>query len=502
MIDEEKTREQLINELVELRQQVFELRVSAANNRQNGNMQHVLAEVIENMPDGIIVTDTNGQMIYVNSALEKLHGFSRNELIGKFPTILVSDENADSIFPNAINCMQLSDKWCREVLLKRKDGSTLVEAECFPVIDNNGEPIAWAAINRDISKRKQAEKALRLSEDRFSKIFNASPFTMVICTITDGRFLYVNDIFVKNTGYQREEVIGRTALELNIWVNPEERAKMIQMLSEQGFIRDLEVCFYNKYGELHIVLLSAEIISFNDEQYMLSVSNNITERKQFKKEMALLDRLHLVGEIAAGIGHEIRNPMTTIRGLLQLLREKKEITKHKGYFDLMIEELDRANTIITEFLSLARNKVVKYEMKNINTIIETLFPLMQADAMKSDKFIYTELSQIPDLLLNEKEIRQLILNLVRNGLEAMSPKGILIVRTFTDGDGVVLAVQDQGKGIEPEILEKIGRPFFTTKENGTGLGLAVCYSIVASHNAKIDIETSSSGTTFFARFKI
>jgi signal transduction histidine kinase len=108
---------------------------------------------------------------------------------------------------------------------------------------------------------------------------------------------------------------------------------------------------------------------------------------------------------------------------------------------------------------------------------------------------------IADLILDEKEIRQLILNLVRNGLEAISPGGVIRIRTFSEEDEVVLSVQDNGKGINPDVLEKLGTPFFTTKDTGTGLGLAVCYSIAARHNARIDIETGPEGTTFFVKFK-
>ena len=120
--------------------------------------------------------------------------------------------------------------------------------------------------------------------------------------------------------------------------------------------------------------------------------------------------------------------------------------------------------------------------------------------MKDDKYLSVELADTIDLSLNEKEIRQLILNLVRNGLEAMSHGGNLTIRTFMDNESVILSVQDQGNGIEINVLEKLGTPFFTTKENGTGLGLAVCYSIAARHNAKIEIESNSSGTIFFVRF--
>ncbi len=205
--------------------------------------------------------------------------------------------------------------------------------------------------------------------------------------------------------------------------------------------------------------------------------------------------------MAAGIGHEIRNPMTVVRGFLQLLGYKEEYTKDKEHLDLMIEELDRANSIITNFISLAKNRVVEYKMQKLDVIIKTIFPLLQADAMLADKYITMDLEEVPDLSLDEKEIRQLILNLVRNGLEVMSPGGRLTIRTFSDNNEIVVAVQDQGKGIEPDVCAKLGTPFFTTKENGTGLGLAVCYSIAARHNAKIEIETGSNGTTFFVRFK-
>lgn len=217
--------------------------------------------------------------------------------------------------------------------------------------------------------------------------------------------------------------------------------------------------------------------------------------------MARLDKLSLVGEMAAGIGHEVRNPMTTVRGYLQLLGNKEEFSKFNSQFELMIDELDRANSIITEFLSLAKNRVVEYKVQSLNEIVKNIYPLIQADGLITDKYIHMELEEVLEIPLDNKEINQLIFNLVLNGAQAMSSGGTLEIRTFMDNEEIVLSVHDEGKGIAPEVLEKIGTPFFTTKDNGTGLGLAVCYSIVARHNAKIDIETGSTGTTFFVRFK-
>jgi signal transduction histidine kinase len=217
-------------------------------------------------------------------------------------------------------------------------------------------------------------------------------------------------------------------------------------------------------------------------------------------EIARLDRLDLVGEMAASIGHEIRNPMTTVRGYLQIMRENKDYIQAKEHFDLMIEELDSANAIITDFLSLAQNKMVELKLGNLNSIIIKLLPLIQTKTIGQDHNIKLDLNELPDLPLNKEEIHQLIFNLVENGLESMFSAGDVTIKTFLNYGEVVLAVQDQGCGIDSSLLEKLGTPFLTTKEQGTGLGLAVCYRIATRHNAKIDIETSSKGTTFYVKF--
>jgi PAS domain S-box-containing protein len=299
-----------------------------------------------------------------------------------------------------------------------------------------------------------------------------------------------------------EEMIGKSLYD---FIDDEWTAKAENnvMCRQQGISEQHEFKFRRKDGkELWAILSTNPFFKLNG-QYSgsLVMVTDITEHKDLEKEMARLDRLNLVGEMAASIGHEIRNPMTTVRGLLQMLGWKKEFAQFKNYFNLMIEELDRVNSIVTEFLSLARNKIIDKKTTNLNAILETLLPLIQADAMESDKYIILELGEVTDLLLDEKEIRQVILNLVRNGLEASSPGSELTIRTLTDGEEVVLVIQDKGEGIRPDVFEKIGTPFFTTKENGTGLGLAICYSIAARHHAKIEIETDLNGTTFFVRFK-
>ncbi|MBP2661784.1 MAG: signal transduction histidine kinase, nitrogen specific, NtrB, partial [Firmicutes bacterium] len=211
--------------------------------------------------------------------------------------------------------------------------------------------------------------------------------------------------------------------------------------------------------------------------------------------------LHLVGEMAAGISHEIRNPMTTVRGYLQMLKVKDRLLDFSEQFDLMIEELDRANQIISEFLSLANNKIVVRTPINLVELIKAILPLIESDAHLLGQNVKTQLQKIPMALLDPREIRQLILNLVRNAFESMQSGGTLTIRIYKNNDKIVFAVQDEGSGIPEEIRSKLGTPFLTTKEKGTGLGLATCYSIAKRHDATIDFTTSDSGTTFYLYIK-
>lgn|GEM_PF-1096301 len=224
------------------------------------------------------------------------------------------------------------------------------------------------------------------------------------------------------------------------------------------------------------------------------------KRQSIEREIAKLERLNVIGQLAAGLAHEVRNPMTTIRGFLQLLQSKNELHGYLNYFSLMIEELDRANSIIREFLTLSKNKTTVFELASLNKLITTLFPLIQADAHNQGKKSIFEAGDIVDLEIDSNEIIQLILNLARNGLEAMPKEGCLTIKTYMDEEYVVLYIKDEGTGIQAEDVVKLGTPFFTTKETGTGLGIPICYDIAERHNALIDIETSHDGTTFFVRF--
>ncbi|WP_285716087.1 PAS domain-containing sensor histidine kinase [Pelosinus sp. IPA-1] len=232
------------------------------------------------------------------------------------------------------------------------------------------------------------------------------------------------------------------------------------------------------------------------------IIRDVTTRKNLEKTTSMLDRMNMVGSMAATVAHEIRNPLTTVRGYLQVMGSREKYQTDKEKFKLMIEEIDRANSIIREYLSLSRKKLANLEICSLNTIIKALFPLIQADANSSQVYVSLDLTNIPELLLDENEIRQLLLNLVRNSIEAMPDGGNLAIHTFQEDSKIVLSISDQGSGIPPHILDNLGTPFMTTKDTGTGLGLPICYQIAHRHNAKIKINTNHEGTTFFVNFSL
>lgn len=454
--------------------------------------------IFEHSPDAVFQTVPDGTILDANPVACQMFGYTKEELCAVGGQG-ISDIN-DPRLKAGLEERQKAGKVFTQVTSVRRDG-TRFESELTSSIYTSKDGMRSIVILRDITGRKQEEERLRQSEERFFKVFDASPAAMSIQLLSDYTLIDVNKNFSEITGYTRDEAIGKTPTELGLVVNMEDISKILQA-KESGAVKNVKVTLCSKTGEELSVLFSAVLININNEPCMLCMAHNITELMRFQDEMARLDRLNLVGEMAAGIGHEVRNPMTTVRGFLQIFREKKEFCNYTEQLDLMVEELDRANSIITEFLSLAKNKSIDLKRSCLNNIVKTLYPLMQADAVKSDKNINLELEDIPMILLDEKEIRQVILNLVRNGLEAMPPGGNLTIRAFEEKGEVILSVRDQGAGIKPEVLEKLGTPFFTTKETGTGLGLAVCYSIAARHNAVISIDTGPKGTAFDVIFNL
>ncbi|WP_338787619.1 PAS domain S-box protein [Metabacillus sp. FJAT-53654] len=534
----QKHEENIIQSDLERNVELNEVNKKLDRTTLNLRRTEALAKVIgETLMDTIVTFDEQGFILSVNPAVKTMFGYEAEEIIGKNIVMLflkMKDDNENKSSFSIFSSIKKAVGKVIESVSLRKDESY------FPADIQIGETTVedqqiFVCTIRDITERKQIEEVkkqklhnmehiveertfellkaneklqkeieernkiadhLYLSQERFRKIFESSPCLMAIFSLKDKMFIDINTSWVNIIGYSYEELVNKS---INIQHFIDESDGSYIDLNQT--IRNRKISYKTKNGEIRAGLLSTEMIDIHPEPCTLIVLTDITERVHLEKEMYRLDRLNLIGEMAAGIAHEIRNPMTTVHGFLQVTRNDRDNLPVE-IVDLMLEELNRANSIITEFLNLAKNKVSVKMKHNLNTIIEALSPLIQAEALRSSKHIYLDLGKCPDIYLDQKEIRQLILNIALNGLDAMSSGGKLTIKTYIEEQAVILEVKDQGSGISPEVLEKIGTPFFTTKEKGTGLGLAICYSVAERHHADIDIETGSMGTIFSIRFDL
>ncbi|MBZ5749452.1 response regulator [Metabacillus rhizolycopersici] len=446
----------------------------------------VLKVTGETLVDTLVTLDETGKMLTINPAIIKMFGYTVEELIDQPIDLIVPDLTGYLSEPKNIGKII-------ETFAFRKNMNSFPADIQIGEAKIEGKRVYICSI-RDVTKRKLIE------EERFRKIFEATPCLVSLQSVKDWSYINVNKSWLTHSGYNHyDEVINHSSESLKYIFHSEDSSETIVETKDLLHpVQSSRIKYLNKSGELREGLLSTEFMDIHGEDCVLSVITDITDRVLVENEMARLDRLNLVGEMASGIVHEVRNPMTTIRGFLQMSKDFPSAE----FIDIMIEELDRAHSIITEFLSVSKMDSSARIWKDLNEIINNLFPLIQAKAMYADHYVHLDLDNCPVLEINEREIRQLILNLTMNGLDAMTSGGRLTIKTYQQDNEVVLAIQDEGNGIKQEIIDKIGTPFFSTKKNGTGLGLSICKKIVSEHNAAIKIKTSNEGTTFFVHFTI
>ncbi|MGG3741918.1 two-component system sensor histidine kinase NtrB [Paenibacillus chibensis] len=345
-----------------------------------------------------------------------------------------------------------------------------------------------------------SEKYLR-EEEKLQQVMDVAPLCMVSVD-TDGNVTSINEMMMnlfktRMPELNKNDILGRP---LGSFVDITEKDYISYRIAQalKGVKMNKELIRIG--SQIHYTSTSPLTNTFTGEILgAVLVIQDITELERLRSELGNVERLSLVGQMAASITHEIRNPMAVVRGFLQLMKEKSpESLDH--YYRIVMEELDRANGIINDFLSLAQNRISEKEQWHLHQIINDLSPLLWADANLRGQTIELVLDEnVPKLNLNAKEIKQMLLNLARNGMEAMEEKGKLSIQTrLKKKEQIVeLVIRDTGVGMSKSRQERLFEPFFTTKAKGTGLGLALCLSIVERHGGKIMVESEEGqGTTF------
>ncbi len=349
----------------------------------------------------------------------------------------------------------------------------------------------YEQVSEAIAERKQAEAALRQSEEKFSKAFRASPSAVLISTLEDGRLIEVNDSFLKLYGGTMEEVIGKSSTELKLWASPSYRQDMIQRVRERGEVHNLEYTFQNKQGELRSILFSAELIYLNGKACLVSVANDITDRKEAEKA---LERLAEIGELAAMIVHEVRNPLTTVLMGLQSFRSLDLSERAQLRLTLAIEEAERLQRLLNEILQYTRCQKLDAAELELNEFIGEMLESIRAMPSAQGRQIEFTPNQTVHVLGDRDKLKQVFINLISNACEAIAEGDMVSWRIDRHPAKRTICIQihNGGSPISTQALSQLTQPFFTTKSTGNGLGLAIVKRIVEAHQGELEIVSSEA----------
>jgi PAS domain S-box-containing protein len=359
----------------------------------------------------------------------------------------------------------------------------------------------------DVTHHKRAEQALQESEAKFSKSFHSNPAGIVIADITSQLYLEVNEAFERITGYRRDEIVGRSWLQLCLFGHPDEWDGALQRLLNEGRIRNLEFEFRKKSGDLGTGLLSAELIEIDGHQCAITATIDITERLRLEMQLRQAQKLEGLGRLAGGVAHDFNNLLIVINGYSDFVL--KRLSAGDPWY-LPVQEInkagERAASLTKQLLAFSRQQIIEPTPLDLNMIVndaERMFRRLIGEDIELAISLDPLLGRI---MADPAQIQQVIMNLVVNARDAMTDGGKLEVTTkgididektagvhpnAAPGRYVVLTITDTGIGMSEETMQSIFDPFFTTKghDTGTGLGLAIVYGIVRQSGGWIEVSS-------------
>jgi PAS domain S-box-containing protein len=471
--------------------------------------------LFENANDFILGTSLDGRLLYANNAWQETLDFNEQDIASLSIFQIVHSESLENFqrgFQRAVARVKIKNL---ETTFVSKYGKRVIvegSLHCEMVDD---EPVAIQGVFRDITERKRSASALKQSENRFSRVFAASPVAIGICTLEEGKLQDVNDSFLNMLRYQRHEVVGNTDTGLRLWANPEDRRQIVQKLHERQTVRDAQYKLRTKKGEIREALLSAELIELNTETCLLLIIHDNTERLNLEAQLRQAQKMEGIGQLAAGVAHDFNNILTIIQGHAGRLRHVEGVPPQIGEsVEQVSVAADRAANLTRQLLTFCRKQSMMPKVMDLNETVTHVSKMLNR-ILGEDIALELNLDKaLPFINADAGMMELAIINMACNSRDAMPKGGTLTICTSSVdidkayvvqhakshvGGHVCLTVTDSGSGMDPETLRRIFEPFFTTKEvgKGTGLGLATVYGIVDQHHGWIEVSSQlRKGTTF------
>lgn len=354
--------------------------------------------------------------------------------------------------------------------------------------------IAWA-VGWQYDLARNYSKNARASEESYKQLLDSLPEAIIIHV--DSKTVYANHAAVHLFGAKsKQQVLG---LDAKDFISPEYQGRYLERMKqakkEKQPLMNIEYKLKRLDGSAFFFESSALHIHFGGKEAVLTMGKDITERKEkTERYIQKSEKLALIGQMAAGLAHEIRNPLTSIKGFIQLFKSDSD---QQEYYDIVLGELERINNIVGEFLVLAKPSADVFSEKDINVLILDIITLINSESSLNNVQIYVDYEpDLPMVSCEENQLKQVFINLLKNAIEAMPEGGNIFVKIQEKEDGKIsVKIKDNGIGIPEERISTLGEPFYTTKEKGTGLGLMTCYKIIESHQGEILIKSKVNDGT-------
>jgi PAS domain S-box-containing protein len=463
-------------------------------------------ELFETLQEGIYIINPTGAILDVNPALVRMLGYDSKEdlLAHKVPDIFHDRAERKSI-KNEVERQAILQG--REITLTRKDGTPLICLNTAAAVrDSAGTVIRYQGALMDVTASRVMERRLHQQQEFARRLIDSFP-DLIFVLDNAANYTFVSPRVIEVLGYQPEEIME---LELGLRTNPEDRAGLRsmyqQILDGHETFASLEVRVRNKKGELRRLRCHfSPLFDENDKIDGVIISGrDVTDLKRLEEQLIQAEKLAAMGQMLAGVAHELNNPLTAILGVTELLRERQgadETTQRQ--LELTHRQARRAARIVQNLLEFSRPASPQKKPLDVNVLVERTLQLQEHSLRRNQIAVdFEPQRELPPVLGDGNQLIQVLLNLITNAEQAIREvreSGNITIRLALNSGVISITVQDDGVGIPPEALPRIFDPFYTTKRpgGGTGLGLSICMSIIREHGGNLDAKALPAGGTLF-----
>ncbi len=479
---------------------------------------YAMAFVDVRMPPGWDGVETITHIWAIDSSIQVVictaySDYSWKEIItrlGKSDRLVILKKPFDSIEVLQL-AHAMTEKWLvtQQARQKLNDLNLLVGERTRALQESNER------LKREMVERELAQEALRISEERLAKAFEASPLPVVILRLQDHSYVEINAAFLAATGYEREELLGRSFWEAGVAVETQSRTEAMGQLMRGQAVRQRDCRIATKAGEELAARLWIERFELAAGPHLLAVVQDISEQLKLETQLRQSQKMEAIGHLAAGVAHDLNNILTVVEGHTSLQLAKAQLDSDVAWSLQQVQSAgQRAAALTRQLLAFGRKQVMLMRAVSLSGVIGDVASMLQRLIPEHIEITFHHESEAPLIFADVCNLEQIIVNLTVNARDAMPSGGALAIRTDTievsaahaaahegarPGHFVCLTVRDSGEGMSPETLARIFEPFFTTKEvgKGTGMGLATVLGIIQQHEGWIEAESRPGlGTSF------